>query len=83
LSITTKEEGNNLLMIIEVMSPIFMVALKRPGIDHIGVLYAVQQHVHVADPQHGIVEVKPVKQAVMEMLPEFGVGQHLGVVMTE
>ncbi len=36
-----------------------------------------------SDAQHGVVEVIAMEQAVMEMLPELGVGQHFGMPLAQ
>ena len=46
---------------------------QRVAVDDVGILDAVQQHVHAADAEHGVVEVEAVEQAVMEVLPQFGI----------
>ena len=40
-----------------------MVLRKRIAVADVGVLDAVQQHVHAADAQHGVVEVEAVEHA--------------------
>jgi hypothetical protein len=42
-----------------------------------------KQHVHAVDSQHGVVEVKSVKQITMEMLPQLGIGEHFRMPLAE
>ena len=57
-----------------------MVLSQAVAIADVGVVDAVQHHVHAADAQHGGVEIKAVEQAVMEVLARGIVAQRLGVV---
>jgi len=52
---------------------------KRVTIDDVGVFHAVQQQVHAANAQHGVVEVKTVKHAVVEVLTQPGIAEDFGV----
>ena len=45
------------------------------------ILDPVQQHVHAADAEHGVVEVEAVEQGLVKMLPELVVAQHLRVML--
>ncbi len=40
---------------------------QRVAVGDVGVLHAVQQHVHAADAQHGVVEVVAVEEGVVEV----------------
>jgi hypothetical protein len=55
-----------------------VVLRQRVAVADVGVLHAVQQHVHAADAQHGVVEVEAVEHAVVEVLAQLGVAQELG-----
>ena len=56
---------------------------QRVAVADVRVLYAVQQHVHAANAQHGVVEVEAVEQAVVEVLAQLRVVQQLGVALAQ
>ena len=57
---------------------------ERVAVADVGVLDAVQQHVHAADAEHGVVEVEAVEHVVVEVLRcSFASRQHLGVVLAQ
>jgi len=60
-----------------------VVLRQRVAVEDVGVLHAVQQHVHAADAQHGVVEVEAVKQAVVEVLLELRVVQQVRVALAQ
>ena len=45
-----------------------VVLRQRVAVADVGILDAVQQHVHAADAQHGVVEVEAVEELVVEVL---------------
>ena len=45
-----------------------VVLRERVAVADVGVLHAVQQHVHAADAEHGVVEVEAVEELVVEVL---------------
>ena len=49
----------------------------------VGVFHAVQEHVHAADAEHGVVEVEPVEEVVVEVFLEPGVAEDFRVVLAE
>ena len=53
-----------------------VVLRQRVAVADVRVLDAVQQHVHAADAQHGVVEVEAVEHAVVKMLAQFRLAQH-------
>ncbi len=56
---------------------------ERVAVADVGVLDAVQQHVHAADAQHGVVEVEAVEHALVEVLAQLGVVQDARVVLAQ
>ena len=60
-----------------------MVLGEGVAIPNIGILDAVEQHVHAADAKHRVVEVEPVEHLVVEVRPWFLIPEHLGVVMAQ
>ena len=56
---------------------------QRVAVADVRVLYAVQQHVHAADAQHGVVEVETVEQAMVEVLAQLRVVQQLRVALAQ
>ncbi len=60
-----------------------VVLRERVAVADVGVLHAVQQHVHAADAQHGVVEVEAVEQLVVEVLAQLRVAQNLRVVLAQ
>ena len=60
-----------------------MILGERVAVADVGVLHAVQQHVHAADAQHGVVEVEAVEHAVVEVLAQPGIAEDFGVVLAQ
>ena len=60
-----------------------VVLRERVAALDVGVLDAVQQHVHAADAEHGAVVLKAVEEPVMEVLVQLGVGEELGDVLAQ
>ena len=60
-----------------------VVLREAVAVDDVGVFHAVQEHVHAADAQHGVVEVEPVEKAVVEVFARLRVAQDLRVAATE
>jgi hypothetical protein len=49
----------------------------------IGIVDAVQRHVHRADPQHGAVEIKPVEHLLVEMIAGLFLLKDLRMIVAE
>ena len=60
-----------------------VVLRERVAVADVRVLDAVQQHVHAADAQHGVVEVEAVEHAVVEVLLQLRVVQDVRVVLAQ
>ena len=60
-----------------------VVLRQRVPVADARVLYAVQQHVHAADAQHGVVEVEAMEQAVVEVLAQLRVVQQRWVALAQ
>ena len=60
-----------------------VVLRQRVAVADVGILHAVQQHVHAADAQHRIVEVEAVEKLMMEVTCEFGVAKDLRMVLAQ
>ena len=56
---------------------------QRVAVADVRVLHPVQQHVHAANAQHGVVEVEAVKQAVVEVLAQLRVVQQIRVALAQ
>ncbi len=56
---------------------------QRVAVDDVGILHAVQQHVHTADPQHRAVEVEAVEHVAMEVLFQLGIAEDFGMFFTQ
>ena len=60
------------------------VVLRQPvAVADVGIFHAVQQHVHAADAQHGVVEVETVEKLVMEVARQFGVAKDLRMALAQ
>ena len=60
-----------------------MVLRQRVAVADVGILHAVQQHVHAADAQHRVVEVEAVEQIMMEVAREFCVAKDLRMALAQ
>ncbi len=60
-----------------------MVLRERVAIADVGIFHAVKEHVHAADAEHGVVEVEPVKQVVMEVFTELRIPQRRTMVSSQ
>src|SRR5437868_15443505 len=60
-----------------------MVLCERVAIADVGVLDAVQQHVHAADAKHRIVEIEAVEHLMMEVLARARVAQDFRMSFTQ
>ncbi len=56
---------------------------QRIAVADVGVLDAMEQHVHAADAEHGVVEVEAVEQAAVEVLAALAVAEHLRMALAE
>ena len=60
-----------------------VVLRERVAVADVGVFDAVQEHVHAADAEHGVVEVEAVEQVVVEVLAQLRVAEDLRVVLAQ
>ena len=60
-----------------------VVLRERILVADVGVFDAVEQHVHAADAEHGVIEIEAVEEAGMEVIAEFGVAEDFGVVVAQ
>jgi type I restriction enzyme R subunit len=60
-----------------------VILRQRIAVTNVGVLHTMQQHVHAADTQHGVVEVIAVEHVVVEVLPELRVVQDVRVALAQ
>ncbi len=49
----------------------------------VGIFHAVQEHVHAADAEHGVVEVEAVEEVVVEVFLEFFVAEDFRVMLAQ
>ena len=60
-----------------------MVLREGVAVADVGVFHAVQEHVHAADAEHGVVEIEPVEEVVVEMFLELCVAEDFRVVLAQ
>ena len=60
-----------------------MILSEGVAVADVGILHSVELHVHAADAEHGVVKIEPVEHPLVEVLPERGIAQDLGVVVAE
>ncbi len=60
-----------------------MILRQRIAVADVGVVHAVQEHVHAADAQHGVVEIEAVEHALVEVLAQLAVVQEVGLALAQ
>ena len=60
-----------------------VVLRQRVAVADVGILHAVQQHVHAADAEHRVVEVEAVEKLMVEVAREFGVAKYLRMALAQ
>ena len=71
-----QDEGVALLVVRVVLG-------QRVAVADVGVLHAVEEHVHRADAEHGVVEVEAVEQALVEVLLELWVVEEIRIALAQ
>jgi hypothetical protein len=56
---------------------------ERIAVTHVWVFDAVQEHVHAADAQHGVVKVEAVEHVLVKVLFLFGIKEHVRLVFAQ
>ena len=60
-----------------------VVLRERVAVADVGIFHAVQEHVHAADAEHGVVEIEPVEEVVVEVFLELRVAEDFRVMLAE
>ena len=60
-----------------------VVLPERVAVSDVGVFHAVEEHIHAADAEHGVVKIEPVEEVVVEVFLELRVAEDLRVVVAE
>ncbi len=60
-----------------------MILRQGIAVADVGVVHAVQEHVHAADAQHGVVEIEAVEHGLVEVLAQLAVVQEVGLALAQ